>query len=235
MEAPLRVSQLSQRSGVPLSTIKFYIREGLLPPGERTSPNQARYGDDHIRRLDLIRALREVCGLGTETIRRVVEAMDDPDPKREPIRMAIEATHAPVPEHSAEEQPRFEAAREEVVAFLDGLAWTRPGEHDEFADALARTLLELRRLVAPDTPATFLLPYARAAWALSEAEYGAGPDGMEIQPRPGDPMAYPVKMAVLGILLCEPALTVLRRYALYARGSRLYEGLPVPEAEPVLG
>jgi DNA-binding transcriptional MerR regulator len=230
----MRISELSQRAGVPLSTIKFYIREGLLLPGERTGPNQARYEEEHIRRLELIRALREVCGLGIETTRRVLAAMDDPDITHEPIRLAIQATGPPAPERSPEQQASLDAARDEVAAFLDGLDWTRPGEHGEFADALASSLVEVRRLVDPETPVDFLAPYARAAWALSEAELSGAPRGEEIQPRPGDPMAYPVRMAILGILLAEPVLTVLRRYALFARGSRAFEGLPVPEARPIV-
>lgn len=41
----MRMAELSSSSGVPIPTIHFYLREGLLPPGERTSPNQAHYDD----------------------------------------------------------------------------------------------------------------------------------------------------------------------------------------------
>ena len=34
----MKISQLSQASGVPVATIKFYLREELLPPGESTGP-----------------------------------------------------------------------------------------------------------------------------------------------------------------------------------------------------
>ncbi|WP_312872216.1 MULTISPECIES: MerR family transcriptional regulator [Amycolatopsis] len=59
-----------------MATIKYYLREGLLPAGERTSPNQARYGEEHVRRLKLIRALVEVGGLSVATVREVVAAVD---------------------------------------------------------------------------------------------------------------------------------------------------------------
>lgn len=42
--------ELAECSGVPVATIKFYLRTGLLAPGERTSPNQARYTGEHVRR-----------------------------------------------------------------------------------------------------------------------------------------------------------------------------------------
>ncbi|SFO02974.1 MerR HTH family regulatory protein [Pseudonocardia ammonioxydans] len=75
----MRVSELSRSSGVPVATIKYYLREGLLPRGETTSPNQARYDDTHLRRLRLIRALVEVGGLPIAVVKDVLGAVDDPD------------------------------------------------------------------------------------------------------------------------------------------------------------
>jgi len=40
----MRISQLSAESGVPIPTIKYYLREGLLPGGEATSPPGRRTG-----------------------------------------------------------------------------------------------------------------------------------------------------------------------------------------------
>jgi DNA-binding transcriptional MerR regulator len=53
----MRMAELSRASGIPVATIKFYLREQLLPAGERTGPNQSRYGEEHLRRLRLIRGL----------------------------------------------------------------------------------------------------------------------------------------------------------------------------------
>ena len=38
----MRISELSTASGVPVPTLKFYLREGLLPPGDAIAVNQAR-------------------------------------------------------------------------------------------------------------------------------------------------------------------------------------------------
>nr|MDT0525976.1 MerR family DNA-binding transcriptional regulator [Streptomyces sp. DSM 41633] len=37
----MRLAELSERSGVPTATIKYYLREGLLPAGRRISATQA--------------------------------------------------------------------------------------------------------------------------------------------------------------------------------------------------
>src|SRR5690606_41148877 len=73
----MRISQLSAQSGVPIPTIKFYLREGLLPQGEQTAATRAEYDQSHLRRLRLIRALLEVGRLPVATIRAVIEAVED--------------------------------------------------------------------------------------------------------------------------------------------------------------
>lgn len=78
----MRISALSDRTGVPIGTIKYYLREGLLAPGERTSRTTAEYGDSHVERLRLVRALTDTGGLGIAAVRRIVDVLDTPDPAR---------------------------------------------------------------------------------------------------------------------------------------------------------
>src|SRR5215204_7327588 len=73
----MRISEVARRAGLPVATVKYYLREGLLPAGSLTAPNQADYGEPHIRRLRLIRTLREVGGLEIERIGRVIAAIED--------------------------------------------------------------------------------------------------------------------------------------------------------------
>ena len=75
----MKVSELCQVAGVPLPSVKYYLREGLLQAGERTAANQAEYGPEHVERLRLIRALIEIGGLSIATAKRVIEAIDTPD------------------------------------------------------------------------------------------------------------------------------------------------------------
>src|ERR1700754_1739183 len=73
----MKISELSDKSGLTVQTIKFYLREGLLPKGEATAATRAEYGEAHLERLRLIRALREVGDLPVSAIRRIVSAVDD--------------------------------------------------------------------------------------------------------------------------------------------------------------
>ncbi|MDP3890043.1 MerR family transcriptional regulator, partial [Nocardioides sp.] len=71
------MSELSRRSGVSVPTIKYYLREGLLPPGEATGATRAVYDATHVRRLRLIRALVDVAGMRLDRVREVLAAVDD--------------------------------------------------------------------------------------------------------------------------------------------------------------
>jgi DNA-binding transcriptional MerR regulator len=72
----VRIGELSRLSGVPVPTIKYYLREGLLPPGVHTHPNQADYDEGHLTRLRLIRALIDVGGLSISTASELLTVLD---------------------------------------------------------------------------------------------------------------------------------------------------------------
>ena len=77
----MRIAELSRKAGVSLPTIKFYLREGLLPAGELTSRNQASYDERHVRRLRLIRALVDIAHVPIATLRTVLQELDQPEPE----------------------------------------------------------------------------------------------------------------------------------------------------------
>ncbi|MDX6237053.1 MAG: hypothetical protein QOG10_1868, partial [Kribbellaceae bacterium] len=66
------IAELSRRTGVPVATIKYYLREGLLPSGEAVGATRSRYDETHVRQLRLIRALVEVGGLSLSRVRDVL-------------------------------------------------------------------------------------------------------------------------------------------------------------------
>jgi MerR family redox-sensitive transcriptional activator SoxR len=62
----LSVGEVSRRSGVPGSTLRYYEREGLVEAA-RSEGNQRQYGRDVLRRIAFIRAAQHV-GLSLEEI-----------------------------------------------------------------------------------------------------------------------------------------------------------------------
>lgn len=51
----MKISELSRRSEIPVSTIRYYILEKLLPPAIKTGKTRAYYSQIHLEVLDIIR------------------------------------------------------------------------------------------------------------------------------------------------------------------------------------
>jgi MerR family transcriptional regulator, redox-sensitive transcriptional activator SoxR len=77
----LSVGQLAARSGVAVSALHFYEREGLIS-SRRTSGNQRRYRRDTLRRVALIRVAQRV-GIPLATIGAALAELPD---RRTPTR-----------------------------------------------------------------------------------------------------------------------------------------------------
>ncbi len=123
----MRIKELSQRSGVSAPTIKYYLREGLLPAGELTSPNQASYDEAHLRRLRLIRALVDVGGLTVAAVREVLAAADAPDEALgKVLYLTQEGISATQPAPTQDEA--FAAAERDLVELVERRGWqVKPG------------------------------------------------------------------------------------------------------------
>jgi len=87
--AELTIGELSERSGVPASALRFYEREGLIQ-SRRTTGNQRRYHRTTLRRIAFIRASQAV-GIPLSEIGEVLNFL----PKDTPPTQAfwIRASH----------------------------------------------------------------------------------------------------------------------------------------------
>lgn len=195
----MRMAELSERSGVPVATIKYYRREGLLPPGEATAANQALYSQEHVDRLRLVRALRDVAGLPVAAIREVLAAVDDPARSLHDVVGAAHRALDPDGEDVAEDP----LARVEAVVERAGwqVSATAPARH-----SLARALQALDSLDVPAGPEV-LDRYVEAADLVAAGEVAA-----TLGPADRSREAV-VTSVVVGTVLFEPVLTSLRRLA----------------------
>lgn len=71
----MRIGEVSRLSGVSARMLRHYDRIGLVQPSERTSAGYRDYGDDDLRRLLQVEALRSL-GL---PLRHVADALSDAD------------------------------------------------------------------------------------------------------------------------------------------------------------
>jgi DNA-binding transcriptional MerR regulator len=89
----LKMSVFAVRSGVPIPTIKHYLRERLLPDPVRTSKNMAYYDAALIPRVKAIKRLQTTLHLPLHVIRQVLDRAEN---EVMPGDVAIEATIARV-------------------------------------------------------------------------------------------------------------------------------------------
>lgn len=190
----MRISELSAQTGVPVPTIKYYLREQLLPEGERSAPTQAAYGEVHVQRLRVIRALIE-SGVSIAETRRVLDALDDPPADANRLLGTAHAAITPSVDDSLDL-----TAAQDVVA---GLGW-KPGMCDDAVlHDVARALQGLER--AGFELADGALPaYLKSMRDVAD---------VEIAGVPTDSIEAAVTYVVLGSVLVEPLLLALRRVA----------------------
>ena len=72
------IGELSRRTGVKVTTIRYYEQNGLMPEPDRAPSGHRRYGEDSLERLGFIRQAR---GLGFDlvSIRELLDLAADPE------------------------------------------------------------------------------------------------------------------------------------------------------------
>lgn len=131
----MRMAELSAGSGVPVATVKYYLREGLLPPGERTSPNQARYSAGHVQRLRLIKALTEVGGLPLASVGAVLAAIDGDETPHETMGV-VQQELAGAPPKVSDEAAEWASELLHDLARRHGWVW-HPPQHKTIGNLVA--------------------------------------------------------------------------------------------------
>ncbi|MEV7874069.1 MerR family transcriptional regulator [Microbacterium sp. NPDC089188] len=199
----MRISELATRSGVPVATIKYYLREKLLPEGERSSPTQAAYGEAHVQRLGVIRALVDA-GVGIAGVRKVVAVLEEPPENPYDLLGAANAAVTPAVSTDLDLTAAF--------ALLDRMGGAPQHCFPEQIAAVAHALATLDR-AGFTVPDAVMDAYLEHLGALAEAELAATPDTS---------IEDAVRYVVLGTALVEPLILALRRVAEQVAASRRF-------------
>lgn len=201
---------------MPVPTIKYYVREGLLPQGELSSPNQAQYGDAHERRLRLIRALLEVGGLKVAAIAEVLGAVDDPE---RPLHRVLGAAADRLGSAGEADDDAEAATAQAAVAELVARRGWRTHESNPAAADLSRALAAMDR-VGHGAFTELLDEYADAAEMVARADLGYVDQRVAVEDV--------VESVVIGTVLGEAVFSAMRRMAHVDASARLY-GADGPE------
>jgi DNA-binding transcriptional MerR regulator len=205
----VRIAELSRRSGVAVPTIKFYLREGMLPPGERTSPNQAQYDDGHVRRLRMVRAMIDIGGLSVAAVRDILTTVDSPTDDIDKLMGTVSIGMIDAPKEVDE------TAMAEVGALLTELGWACNPEHPSVR-SLALVLTAAREL-GHERIIDAIRRYAKACELIAAVDLDYVEAVTEVD--------HILESVVIGTVLGDSAIGALRRLAQTVESGRRHAEL----------
>lgn len=216
------MSELSSTTATTVPTLKFYLREGLLHAGERTSPNQSQYDQTHVDRVRLVRALLDVGGLSVAQAAAVVSALDDDSvPLSSVFGVAQRAvSEASLPSATLEGAG---SGTQRIAALCERQGWNVYPNNPGLAMA-ARVVDTYAALDVDIITEAALERYAQAADLVAAADLAAVASAHD--------EAEMTTVVVVGTILGDALFAGLRRIAQEAESFRRF---PLPEGTPAPG
>lgn len=209
----MRISGLAERTGVPVATLKFYLREGLLHAGTATARTQAVYDATHVERVRLVRALTESAGLTLGAVREVLAMLEDPPTSRHDLlgaaqhvmlageeRRELDRPERGVTSADTTAEPAADPWASRAAELVAARAWC--AEDDPLVARLADQL-RAADAAGVDLTDAHLAALAEAADTVAAADVASVPAER----------AGAVRQVVVGTLLTDPVLLTLRRMA----------------------
>lgn len=207
----MRMAELSETTGIPVPTIKYYMREGLVSPGRPTGRNQADYGERHVRRLRLVRALVEYGGLSISVIRDLMAQIDNP--RLEEFDLLGAAQKTVTQQREARPGPTRDEAERRLRDLLVRRGW-RIGPDDPAYRTAVGVLATLEEVGYHDM-IDEVDAYADAAEKAAEADLRLlGPDVSDRE--------RAVEIVVVGTSVGDTLIAALRRLAQASISERMY-------------
>ena len=163
----MRISRVGEQSGVPVTTLKYYLREGLVHEGLRLSGNQTDYDETHVQRVRLVRALLDTGGLSVAAAKRVLSTLDA---EPEAIATTFEAAQHAMATGRSSGAPS-EASRRRIAGLASARGWRTSSDNPGFD--LAARVLDDYTAISFDPSDAYLDAYAAAAALVARADVSA--------------------------------------------------------------
>lgn len=169
-----KISELVRLTGVPKSTILYYIKEGLLPEAKKIKSNVHRYSDEHLELIKYIKYMQHEMQASIEQIRHILG-------KRDQSFSSSAAMLAPLMEmlggldhndtfYTAEELLSMTSIERPLLERLIEEKILLPVEENRFTDKELSVVKVIERFRSVDVDFSILKQYASHAYALAELE-----------------------------------------------------------------
>ena len=198
----MRISELSAQTGASVATIKYYLREGLLPEGDKRTPRLTEYDQRHVRRLELLRILRDVGNVPVDGLKRLVAATESRGTTVQELFAVAADALAPTPPAPG---PARTATREVADGIIDRAGWHHVRTESVDRDNLAATLELMAAFDTHPRDPGQIAPYVAAADQIARHELDHLDEGK-------DRIGLLEEM-IVGQVVFATVLTTLRRLA----------------------
>ena len=117
----MKIGEVARRVGVPIDTVRFYERNGLLPPPARRASGYRDYRDVDIARLNFVLRCKAM-GFALVEIRELLVLADQTDGDMASIKAAAQAKLTDIEQRLAQ----LSSARDNLKALIDACPGTGP-------------------------------------------------------------------------------------------------------------
>lgn len=219
----MKLAELSSRSGIPITSIKYYVREGLLESGRAITSRSSNYDEAHLVRLTLIRFLIRSLEMPVEKVKVILAKIDSDEPD---FLQAMTRVHSALPPYV----DTHELGADVTAATIDRARRALAGSGLGFNESLVydnALLVQLGHALSvaeaagiPQHP-EHLASYVEAARIVARAD---------LQLVPTDSPTNAIEFAVKGTVMYEPVLLALRRIAQMEVTLEMMQGSPPPRS-----
>ena len=145
----MKIGELAKATNTNVSTIKFYVKEGLIQAACKTGPNMAYYHTDSIARVDLIRSLQKEHYYPLSVIKRMLDQSDPNKVEMELLDVIHKVNYIGSSKtFSLSETAKMTRLTREQIAALAETGLVKPesaGKKQYFTDSDLQIMLLLRR------------------------------------------------------------------------------------------
>jgi len=170
-----KISELVAKTGVPKSTILYYIKESLLPEAKKIKSNVHRYSDVHIELIRYIKYMKEEIGSTNEEIKFALQNQNQSFSGSTTMLQPLMNTLSAIPSDAKHYTKKQFIEHFNVDATLleellkDGILL--PLNKDDYTDREASIIKLVTYFKEVGVDYSILKAYAHHAKILSEFEY----------------------------------------------------------------
>lgn len=116
----MKISEVSEQSGLSVDTLRYYEKIGLLPPVSRTQSGIREYGEQDVKRIDFVRCMRNA-GLPIEVLIDYFVLVEQGDETIEARKMILLEQRAQLVDRIAEMQKTLNLLNQKIQGYEEGV------------------------------------------------------------------------------------------------------------------